>query len=136
MSMEETEPATRVVPTDVDEEQLRRVLELTGFQRDLVVVLARLAGTRPDGVTVRRTLDDVRGASITDARLYQNLRDLHDVGVVAKRPIDGRTNAYRLTDEATWGMWAYVDWAESCLNSPELARGERPGVVIRGGLHR
>jgi hypothetical protein len=134
MSMEETRLEIQVVPTDADADRLRRVLELTGFQRDLVFVLARLSGTRPNGVTVREALDRVADRSVTDARLYQNLRELHDTGLVAKRPIDGRTNAYRLQDEATWAMQEYVDWTRSCLQAPELSRGSDRrvrGVVVR-----
>lgn len=131
MSTEETNPRTDVVPNAVDHDTLVPVLDLTGFQRDLIFTLARLSGTRPKGVTVRRTLDDVRDTSVSDARLYQNLRELHDAGLVAKRPIDGRTNAYRLPTTTARGMRAYVDWTESCLRAPDLTRGEAPAVVVR-----
>jgi hypothetical protein len=132
MSNENAEDLIRVVPTHVDRNRLQLMLDLTGFQRDLLFVLARLSGTHPNGVDLREELNDVFGATITEARLYQNLRELHDADLVAKRPIDGRTNAYQIEHETMRSMRAYVDWSESCLEAPYMTRGSEPAVVIGG----
>jgi DNA-binding PadR family transcriptional regulator len=132
MSSENTQQSIRVVPSDVDQSDLRRILCLRGFQRDLLFVLARLAGTHPNGVVLREKLDEISDETVTEARLYQNLRELSERGYVVKRPIDGRTNAYRIQEDTRRSMREYLDWCESCLRAPYLPRGADRGVVIRG----
>ena len=88
---------------------------LTGFQRDLLFVVASLDGTVPTGVTIQEELSDQRGDRVNHGRLYGNLRDLVDADLVEKRPVDGRTNTYRVTDEARDALRAHCEWEAICL---------------------
>ncbi|MFC5971007.1 PadR family transcriptional regulator [Halomarina salina] len=88
---------------------------LTGFQRDLLFVVASLDGTVPTGVTIQEELSDQRGDRVNHGRLYGNLRDLVDADLVEKRPVDGRTNTYSVTDEARDALRAHCEWEAVCL---------------------
>ncbi|QCS44303.1 helix-turn-helix transcriptional regulator [Natrinema versiforme] len=73
--------------------------DLTGFQRDTLAAIARLK--RDDetsyGLAIKRRLErDYDG--VNHGRLYTNLDDLVDDGLVEKSALDKRTNEYVLTD--------------------------------------
>lgn len=89
--------------------------DLTGFQRDLLFVVASLEGTVPTGVTVQEELSEQREDRVNHGRLYGNLRDLVDADLVEKRPVDGRTNTYRVTDRAREALRAHCSWEADCL---------------------
>lgn len=84
--------------------------ELTGFQRDVLAVVAHLerSDDRQYGLAIKSDIEARYGAAITPARLYQNLDDLVDLGLVEKWFYDGRTNRYRLTDDGDRVMQAYA----------------------------
>lgn len=91
------------------------LVELTGFQRDILFVAINLNGTNPSGVTIKRELRETYGESINHGRLYQNLRELVGRGLIEKRPVDGRTNAYRVSAAARECLEAHTAWDEWCL---------------------
>ena len=95
--------------------------ELTGFQRDLLVVIGRLNDDQPNGVTIRQQLDQYHDPEVNHGRLYQNLRELVDEGCVEKRALDGRTNMYRLTETGRARMAAYGEWVAGCFADSETA---------------
>ncbi|SMO69990.1 helix-turn-helix transcriptional regulator [Halorubrum cibi] len=73
--------------------------DLLGFQRDLLLVAAEVEGDElPKGLTLKRRLDDRYSGEINHGRLYTNLNDLEDEGLIESERFDGRTNAYRVTD--------------------------------------
>ncbi|MFC7044350.1 helix-turn-helix transcriptional regulator [Halobacteriaceae archaeon GCM10025711] len=76
--------------------------DLTGFQRDLLKSVRRLDQdhTVPTGTTIRTDLESMYGEDINHGRLYQNLNELGERGFIRKVVVDGRTNAYYLTDDA------------------------------------
>lgn len=96
-------------------EEPRPLAGLTGFQRDLLFVIARTEEERPNGVRINEELEAHYGGTINNGRLYQNLRELVDEELVATRPLDGRTNAYRLTPLARERLDAFREWARRCL---------------------
>ena len=98
--------------------------ELTGFQRDLLVVIEHLSGDRPNGVAVRQCLEQYHDSEVNRGRLYQNLRELIDEGYVEKRPLDGRTNMYRLTEIGRAWLSVYQEWVVDCLADDETTRTE------------
>ena len=69
--------------------------DLTGFQRDLLYVIAGL--DEPKGLAVKAELDAYYGVEINHGRLYPNLDVLVEKGLVEKGKLDDRTNAYSLT---------------------------------------
>lgn len=88
---------------------------MTGFKRNLLFALSELEGTNPCGQDVKSALSEYHEEEVKHGRLYQNLSDLVDAGYVEKTPLDGRTNAYRLTDRAYTRLAAHHAWEAKCL---------------------
>ena len=70
--------------------------ELTGFQRDLLYVIAGLDS--PKGLAIKDKLDEYYSSEINHGRLYPNLDELVEKGYVEKGHLDDRTNAYTITE--------------------------------------
>jgi DNA-binding PadR family transcriptional regulator len=69
--------------------------DLTGFQRDTLVVVAREGAAK--GLAIKNALADIYDEDIHAGRLYPNLDELVDKGLVEKTEADGRTNHYSIT---------------------------------------
>ena len=69
--------------------------DLTGFQRDLLTVIAGLEN--PNGLEIKSEMEHYYESTINHGRLYPNLDNLVEKGLIDKEEIDGRTNAYRVT---------------------------------------
>ncbi|MFC7141996.1 PadR family transcriptional regulator [Halosimplex aquaticum] len=100
----------------LDHDRLQPFILLTGFQRDLLFVVADLAETDPSGSDIKSVLDAEYLREASHGTLYRSLRHLHDEGYLRKHPIDGRTYSYHLTDEARTDMRTYLRWAICCLS--------------------
>ncbi len=72
--------------------------DLSGFQRDILEAIRRLerADETTYGLAISRELENQHD-EVNHGRLYPNLDDLVDVGLVEKGEIDRRTNNYTLT---------------------------------------
>lgn len=82
--------------------------DLTGFQRDLLYVIAGLDA--PHGLAIKDELDDYYEGEIHHGRLYPNLDTLVDKGLVEKGTRDQRTNTYTLTRRGRREIEARRDW--------------------------
>lgn len=82
--------------------------DLTGFQRDLLYVIAGLE--EPDGLTIRAQLDAYYEAEVHQGRLYPSLDALVEKGLVEKGKHDGRTNAYTLARRGKRELEARRAW--------------------------
>lgn len=82
--------------------------DLTGFQRDLLVVIAGLDG--PHGLEIKSELENYYGEEVNHGRLYPNLDRLSDKGLVEKGKRDRRTNVYRLTSRGKRELSARQEW--------------------------
>lgn len=82
--------------------------DLTGFQRDCLYVIAGSSG--PKGLAIKETLDEYYGSEINHGRLYPNLDELVEKGLVEKGAIDDRTNSYTLTDRGERELQARREW--------------------------
>jgi DNA-binding PadR family transcriptional regulator len=73
---------------------------LTGFQRDLLTAIAHLAAEDEQsyGLGIKRRVEGFREEQINHGRLYPNLDQLVNAGLVEKTVIDKRTNGYTLTE--------------------------------------
>lgn len=71
--------------------------DLTGFQRDLLYVVAGLDD--PHGLAIKEELEDYYETEIHHGRLYPNLDTLVEEDLVTKGQQDRRTNFYSVTDE-------------------------------------
>jgi len=69
--------------------------KLTGFQRDMLYCIAAL--DEPYGLEIGRELEEYSSTEVNHGRLYPNLNQLVDEGLVKKEPKNDRTNLYTLT---------------------------------------
>lgn len=84
------------------------MIDLTGFQRDLLTVVAGLDS--PKGLAVKENLDDYYDSNIYAGRLYPNLNILVEKGLVEKSSVDDRTNAYTVTKRGEREIEARLVW--------------------------
>jgi DNA-binding PadR family transcriptional regulator len=82
--------------------------DLTGFQRDLLYVVAGLDD--PHGRAVKEELAPYYDDEIHNGRLYPNLDTLVAKGLVDKRSHDRRTNAYSTTRRGRRELAARRGW--------------------------
>lgn len=82
--------------------------ELTGFQRDCLVIIAGLKN--PVGLDISAELEKYYGTDINHGRLYPNLNQLVDDGLVEKRKRDERSNIYSLTQGGRSTLQNRLNW--------------------------
>lgn len=82
--------------------------DLTGFQRDLLYVVAGLDD--PHGLAVKDELEDYYEKEIHHGRLYPNLDTLVEKGLVEKGERDRRTNYYTMTRRGKREITARDEW--------------------------
>ena len=82
---------------------------LTAFQRDVLYVIAGLED-RPHGLSIKDELEEYYDGEINHGRLYPNLDELVDEGLVEKGTIDRRTNSYTLSEEGKRTLEARRKW--------------------------
>ena len=94
--------------------------DLTGFQRDLLYVIAGL--TEPHGLAIKDELEDYYQTEVHHGRLYPNLDTLVDKGLVEKGQRDNRTNSYILARRGRQEVEARREWENQYLDiADELA---------------
>lgn len=81
--------------------------DLTAFQQRILVILAEEARY---GLAVKRELESYYGSDVNHGRLYPNLDDLVELGLVEKGEIDKRTNEYRLTEKGYESILNQLSW--------------------------
>jgi len=74
-----------------------RWFDLTGFERDLLVEIYQM--DQPSGQAIRRRMEAEHGEDVKHGRLYPNLDDLVDYGLIDKGEQDLRTNYYDVTND-------------------------------------
>ena len=82
--------------------------DLTGFQRDLLYVIAGL--DEPHGLAIKEELEKYYESEVNHGRLYPNLDTLVEKGMVEKGQRDRRTNFYALTSRGERELTARQDW--------------------------
>lgn len=82
--------------------------DLTGFQRDLLYVIA--GSDDPHGLAIKDELEKYYEKEIHHGRLYPNLDTLVEKGLVEKGQRDRRTNYYTLTRRGQREIDARNDW--------------------------
>lgn len=97
------------------------VHDLTAFQRDLLYVVAGL--DEPHGLAIKSELDEYYEDDINHGRLYPNLDDLVEKGLVEKGEKDKRTNFYSLTRRGDRELQARREWETDYLGG-DLAESE------------
>jgi len=78
--------------------------DLTAFQRDILWSIVELEDDKTAvetyGLAIKRKTEETYREEITHARLYQNLDELVELGLVEKSALDLRTNEYSPTPAA------------------------------------
>jgi PadR family transcriptional regulator PadR len=82
--------------------------DLTAFQRDLLLVVADLNGAK--GVTIKEDIEEYYQEEINHGRLYPNLDNLAEKGLVDKSQLDKRTNKYEMTRRGVREVEQRLDW--------------------------
>ncbi len=73
------------------------MFELTGFQRDLLYVVAGLDGE--NGLSIQEELEQYYSHDLNHGRLYPNLDTLVEEGYIEKTELDGRSYGFSLTEK-------------------------------------
>lgn len=85
---------------------------LTGYQRDLLLVVAGLAPT--DANEISDEMTDYRGdAAAAPRKLFPNLQTLSDRGLVDSDPI---TEVYEITDQGRTVVSNHREWRAELLD--------------------
>ena len=87
--------------------------DLTGFQRDILYAIA--GQDAPKGLAIKDELDSYYESEINHGRLYPNLDELVEKGLVEKGTIDDRTNSYDLTQRGRREIDARREWEEQYI---------------------
>ncbi len=89
--------------------------DLTGFQRDLLYVIAGLE--EPHGLAIKEELEEYYEKEIHHGRLYPNLDTLVNKGLVEKGEQDRRTNKYIMTRRGRREIEARADWESKYIDA-------------------
>ncbi|WP_226008225.1 PadR family transcriptional regulator [Natrinema salinisoli] len=84
--------------------------DLTGFQRDLLYTIA--GQDEPHGLAIKDELEDYYEKEIHHGRLYPNLDEVVDKGLVEKGERDQRTNYYTVTARGRRELEARREWED------------------------
>lgn len=90
------------------------LFDLTGFQRDLLVVIAGLE--RPSGQTIKEHIEDDADIEVNHGRLYPNLDTLVNQGYVEKGELDRRTNYYAISDAGKRALRERDEWQHTYID--------------------
>ena len=83
---------------------------LTAFQRDILYVIK--GRDRPHGLAIKSALENYYDNEVNHGRLYPNLDQLADQGLVSKGEHDKRTNMYMLTDDGDAAIELRERWEQ------------------------
>jgi DNA-binding PadR family transcriptional regulator len=93
------------------------IADLSGFQRDLLFVIS--SNDSDNGLTIRDDLSDYRGEKIHHGRLYPNLDELVELGLVDKSQQTERANSYSLTDDGRAVLERRVAWTAAMTDATD-----------------
>lgn len=96
--------------------------ELTAFQQNILTILAEEPRY---GLAIKRELESYYDDEVNHGRLYPNLDDLVDMGLVEKSELDKRTNEYALTDDGVDAVLEQLAWTFAKVGSD----GDRVGTL-------
>ncbi|WP_049984452.1 PadR family transcriptional regulator [Halorubrum sp. BV1] len=90
-----------------DEDAPPSASDLTAFQQNILTILAE---EPMYGLAIKRELESYYGSEVNHGRLYPNLDDLVDDGLVEKSELDKRTNQYELTEAGHDVVLGQIEW--------------------------
>jgi DNA-binding PadR family transcriptional regulator len=92
------------------------MFELTGFQRDLLYVIA--GADRPSGQQIKESISEDVG-EVNHGRLYPNLDTLVERGLVDKGQHDRRTNFYEISEAGEEAIVERRKWEDRYVSLDE-----------------
>jgi len=92
---------------------------LTAFQRDILYVVAGM--DEPHGLGIKAELEGYYEAAINHGRLYPNLDDLVEIGLLEKGAHDQRTNCYAITDDGRRSLARRRRWERNRVSDSDRA---------------
>ena len=95
------------------------MFDLTGFQRDILYVIAGL--DEPHGLGIKTELESSYETEINHGRLYPNLDTLVEKGLISKGTIDDRTNSYSITDRGSEMINNRREWESKYLDETQMS---------------
>ncbi|MFC6963006.1 PadR family transcriptional regulator [Halocatena marina] len=109
-----------------DTNELSIVSELSAFQRQILAILAEEARY---GLAIKSELEAYYGSEVNHGRLYPNLDELVELGLVEKSELDKRTNEYALTEAGHDAILTQLSWIFSRFVTDEDRAAEIRGLV-------
>ncbi|MDS0474336.1 PadR family transcriptional regulator [Natrinema sp. 1APR25-10V2] len=88
--------------------------DLTGFQRDLLYVIA--GEEQPSGQDVKDEVEQYYSSEINHGRLYPNLDTVVNKELVEKGQLDRRTNYYDITEQGEELIEERREWEEKYVD--------------------
>jgi len=88
--------------------------DLTGFQRDLLYVIA--GADQPSGQDVKSEVETYYNSEINHGRLYPNLDTLVNKDLVEKGELDRRTNYYEISDRGRQTIEQRREWEQQYID--------------------
>jgi len=88
--------------------------DLTGFQRDLLYVIA--GADQPSGQDVKDEIEQYYSSEINHGRLYPNLDTVVNKELVEKGQLDRRTNYYAITEDGEQAIEDRREWVSQYVN--------------------
>ena len=98
--------------------------DLTAFQRDVLYVLAGL--DEAYGLAIKAELEDYYEGEVNHGRLYPNLDDLVEQGLLDKGAHDQRTNCYTITDDGRQSLGRRRRWESEYLSGIDQVNTPTP----------
>ncbi|MFC6862211.1 PadR family transcriptional regulator [Halomicroarcula sp. GCM10025817] len=96
--------------------------DLTAFQQNILIILAEEPRY---GLAIKRELESYYDDEVNHGRLYPNLDDLVEMGLVEKSELDKRTNQYALTEDGKEAVLDQLGWEFSKF----VTDGDRAGML-------
>ena len=81
------------------------------------------------GLAIKRELEAYYGSEVNHGRLYPNLDDLVEDGLVEKSELDKRTNQYELTEAGHDAVLGQLEWVLDRFVTDE-ARGDEIRALL------
>ena len=102
--------------------------ELTAFQQNILTILAEDARY---GLAIKRDLETYYDSEVNHGRLYPNLDELVEMGLVQKSELDKRTNEYALTDDGYQAVLDQLGWMFDKIVTEESRASDLEELVQR-----
>lgn len=110
----------------VDIESIAR--DLTAFQRNTLLVLSK---EPMYGLAIKRDLEAYYDDNVNHGRLYPNLDELVELGLVEKSELDKRTNEYSLTEAGHRAVLDALEWSLGNFVTDEARADEVREIIDR-----